>query len=348
MEWVKARGFRYIYIWACPPQRGDAYIIYCHPKWQRTPSAERLRKWYGEMIEQCKAAGVIIHQTNIYEKHLSSFRPLVNTRATHKSSSTRMSATSSLAPTSSKFSSLTTDNKSSMKINYPVENLPYFYGDYIPNEIESLLARLSRKTFQSDRSIVSWWETIWGVTAKATLATLPVNNNDTSEYMKGEAQMSVMNKTGPSFWKFESTVDLNSIDFHDPPGSSLCTAMTPNQRNEWLMRKLATSIKPMSENFFVLQLSGVKNKSKEKGTKKKKRRIVNDYKNHGFGADVSLLKNTILKSDTSDPDPVLPPGIFDTRLAFLDYSQQRHLQFDQLRRAKYSSIVLLQHLTLDL
>jgi len=60
MAWVRARGFRQCYIWACPPGRGDAYVMYCHPRWQRTPSAERLRKWYTQIVSRLYNEGVVV------------------------------------------------------------------------------------------------------------------------------------------------------------------------------------------------------------------------------------------------------------------------------------------------
>jgi E1A/CREB-binding protein len=58
--WVRARGFNSAYIWACPPQKGDAYVMNCHPKWQRNPSNERLRKWYNSIFKRCEQEGIVV------------------------------------------------------------------------------------------------------------------------------------------------------------------------------------------------------------------------------------------------------------------------------------------------
>ena len=52
LKWVQARGFRYCHIWACPPQRGDNFIFWCHPPHQRTPSRDRLTIWYNQMLRR--------------------------------------------------------------------------------------------------------------------------------------------------------------------------------------------------------------------------------------------------------------------------------------------------------
>jgi hypothetical protein len=52
LKWCQARGFQHGYIWACPPQRGDSFIFWCHPAHQRTPSRERLVQWYTAMLNR--------------------------------------------------------------------------------------------------------------------------------------------------------------------------------------------------------------------------------------------------------------------------------------------------------
>ena len=51
-----------------------------------------------------------------------------------------------------------------------------------------------------------------------------------------------------------------------------------------------------------------------------------------------------LVPDTSDPDPLLKCAFVDSRHTFLEMCQFRHYQFDTLRRAKHSSLMLLYHL----
>lgn len=57
---------------------------------------------------------------------------------------------------------------------------------------------------------------------------------------------------------------------------------------------------------------------------------------------ISMLKS--LKMDTSDPDEVILCPLMDNRHTFLEVCQYRSFQFDALRRAKYSSLVMLYYL----
>jgi len=65
---ARSRGYVTANIWACPPQRGDGYIFHRHPVQQRTPTKDRLRKWYDEMIAQSQAEGVVARVTSFHEQ----------------------------------------------------------------------------------------------------------------------------------------------------------------------------------------------------------------------------------------------------------------------------------------
>jgi len=53
---------------------------------------------------------------------------------------------------------------------------------------------------------------------------------------------------------------------------------------------------------------------------------------------------TDVPSDTKDKDDILESEFFDTRQAFLSLCQGNHYQYDTLRRAKHSSMMVLYHL----
>ena len=57
---------------------------------------------------------------------------------------------------------------------------------------------------------------------------------------------------------------------------------------------------------------------------------------------LALLAN--IAADTSDPDPTSQSPMNDSRHTFLEMCQYRHYQFDTLRRAKHSSMMVLYYL----
>lgn len=71
MKYVKMRGFCKMYIWACPPQQGgEDYILYCHPPHQKTPKSDRLRAWYHRVIDLAMQRGIAVDRSNLYVEHM--------------------------------------------------------------------------------------------------------------------------------------------------------------------------------------------------------------------------------------------------------------------------------------
>jgi hypothetical protein len=57
-----------------------------------------------------------------------------------------------------------------------------------------------------------------------------------------------------------------------------------------------------------------------------------------------IIPGIFFKDDTEDVDDTLESEHFDTRQSFLNLCQGNHYQFDQLRRAKHTSMMVLYHL----
>lgn len=71
LEYVKNRGFHTAHIWACPPLKGDDYILYCHPVQQKTPKDDMLRKWYDKVLQICVERGIAHSINDLYNEFLA-------------------------------------------------------------------------------------------------------------------------------------------------------------------------------------------------------------------------------------------------------------------------------------
>lgn len=67
LDYVRKRGFSTCHIWACPPGKGDDYILYAKPEDQKTPRDDRLKNWYYTMLKKAQERGIIGKVTNMYD-----------------------------------------------------------------------------------------------------------------------------------------------------------------------------------------------------------------------------------------------------------------------------------------
>ncbi|KAG0465829.1 hypothetical protein HPP92_019993 [Vanilla planifolia] len=133
-----------------------------------------------------------------------------------------------------------------------------------------------------------------------------------------------------------------------------------------LMHKLGETISPMKEDFImvhlqhacthccILMVSGnrwVCNQCKnfqlcdmcyeaEQRLENRDRHPVNSRDMH----DLYPIEINDVPADTKDKDEIVESEFFDTRQAFLSLCQGNHYQYDTLRRAKHSSMMVLYHL----
>lgn len=71
LDYVRCKGYSTAHIWACPPLKGDDYILFAKPEDQKTPKDDRLRQWYIDMLQECQRRGIVGKMTNAYDLYFS-------------------------------------------------------------------------------------------------------------------------------------------------------------------------------------------------------------------------------------------------------------------------------------
>ena len=69
LRYVKARGFHTAHIWSCPPTPGDDYVFHCHPSKQLIPRDVMLRSWYHEILEKAKKEGIVLEVRTLHDEY---------------------------------------------------------------------------------------------------------------------------------------------------------------------------------------------------------------------------------------------------------------------------------------
>ncbi|XP_062229754.1 probable histone acetyltransferase HAC-like 1 [Phragmites australis] len=278
LQYCKQRGFTSCYIWACPPLKGEDYIMYCHPEIQKTPKSDKLREWYLSMLRKATKEDIVVELTNLYEHF---FTP-----------------------------------KRECKAKVTAVRLPYFDGDYWPGAAEDIINQIF----------------------------LPEDNRILQK--KGKIKNSIKKRT------------LKAAGLTDLCGNASKDAM--------LMQKLGEIICPMKEDFIMVHLqyscshccifmvSGrrwICNQCKSfyicdkcYNVEQQREEMEKHPSNSTDSHTLHPVEIVGVPKDTKDRDDTLESESFDTRQAFLSLCQGNHYQYDTLRRAKHSSMMVLYHL----
>jgi hypothetical protein len=115
-----------------------------------------------------------------------------------------------------------------------------------------------------------------------------------------------------------------------------------------LMSELSKNVNRLKDDMYVLMFAPPPGTAQELDLPSSSSSSSNAKKSlgeepHGISQECLLMLQDIVP-DTSDPDPSIRSPFIESRQTFLEMCQFRHLQFDCLRRAKYSSSLLIFHL----
>ncbi|MCE3214699.1 hypothetical protein HAX54_053074 [Datura stramonium] len=278
LEYCKKRGFTSCYIWACPPLKGEDYILYCHPEIQKTPKSDKLREWYLSMLRKAKEENIVVELTNLYDHFFIS--------------------------------------TGECKAKVTAARLPYFDGDYWPGAAEDMINQLQQE------------------------------EDGRKQHKKGTIRKTITKRA------------LKASGQSDLSGNV--------SKDLLLMHKLGETISPMKEDFImvhlqhacthccILMVSGNRWECKqcknfqlcdkcyetEQKLEDRERHPINQKDKHTlYPSEIKEVPH-----DTKDEDEILESEFFDTRQAFLSLCQGNHYQYDTLRRAKHSSMMVLYHL----
>ncbi|KAL4583212.1 hypothetical protein LXL04_007779 [Taraxacum kok-saghyz] len=278
LEYCKLRGFTSCYIWACPPLKGEDYILYCHPEIQKTPKSDKLREWYLAMLRKATKENIVVDLTNLYDHFFVS--------------------------------------SGECKAKVTATRLPYFDGDYWPGAAEDIIYQLRQE----------------------------------EEGRKQNRKGSIKKTLNKRALKASGQTDLS--------GNA--------SKDLLLMHRLGETISPMKEDFImvhlqhacthccILMVSGTRwvcNQCKkfqlcdkcyevEQTLEDRERHPIHHRDKH----PLYPVEINDVSTDTKDKDEILESEFFDTRQAFLSLCQGNHYQYDTLRRAKHSSMMVLYHL----
>ncbi|KAI7985393.1 Histone acetyltransferase HAC1 [Camellia lanceoleosa] len=278
LEYCKKRGFTSCYIWACPPLKGEDYILYCHPEIQKTPKSDKLREWYLSMLRKAAKENIVVELTNLYHHFFVSTEEC--------------------------------------KAKVTAARLPYFDGDYWPGAAEDIIYQLRQE--EDGRKLHKKGTTKKTITKRALKAS---GQSD----LTGNASkdLLLMHKLGETICPMKE----DFIMVHLQHACTHCCILMVSG-NRWVCNQC--------KNFHLCD----KCYEAEQKLEERDRHPINQRDKHVLYP----VEINDVSEDTKDKDEILESEFFDTRQAFLSLCQGNHYQYDTLRRAKHSSMMVLYHL----
>ncbi|KAH6785259.1 hypothetical protein C2S51_037714 [Perilla frutescens var. frutescens] len=277
LEYCKRRGFTSCYIWACPPLKGEDYILYCHPEIQKTPKSDKLREWYLAMLRKATKENIVVELTNLYEHFFIS--------------------------------------TGECKAKVTAARLPYFDGDYWPGAAEDIIYQLQQEEDGKKQSKKGTMKK--SITKRALKA-----SGQTDLSSNASKDLMLMHRLGDTI----TSMKEDFIMVHLQHSCSHCCILLVSGKR-WVCKQC--------KKFNLCDRCY----DAERKRDDRERHPVN-YKDVHPLYPVEIAE---VPDDTKDNEN-LESEFFDTRQAFLSLCQGNHYQYDTLRRAKHSSMMVLYHL----
>lgn len=363
LDYVKARGFHTAHIWACPPQKGDDYILYVHPPDQKTPKPQILRLWYDEMLKRCMERKVVCEITDLHAEFLSD----PNIEATSlpyfegdywmneaeviiknltdgkredstindESGGNKSKRKKSKRPLKSWSVSAAQGERDPLmaKLASIIEPMKdtFFVARLHPREFADKFARqcdLPRDEHEKEQSEKELQEE--ALSGQDIVPQIP-EMEKTSDAPPSDSEN--IEEEQDDFALAAASVSSGTNDFAEiqPPINSESSVMEVASEVE--VKKVVYSSAKFNNQASIETKENLQLEHQEISEVHKTRKLILS------GEDMPNLPD-----DTEDVDDIQECEHFDTRQSFLNLCQGNHYQFDQLRRAKHSSMMVLYHL----
>lgn len=302
LRFVKERGFHTAHIWSCPPTPGDEYIFYNHPSSQQIPHEDKLRHWYNQILDKAKAEGIVVETSNLHDEYF-------------KNGGADSPMGQAIDPTC----------------------LPYFEGDYIPGEIENIILQLKD---EERRGIITD-----GFAGGRRPPGGKVGTRSNPGQLVNQYQDRVMLRLGKAICKMKENfmiVRLRSKRFVAAVERGDDVSGWPDDGDEESISETGgkdSSVLKQSESEDKdendeEQDSPITSKSPEKSAFAEIEPALAKHFAEFKGSGKKI-------GSTIDEDQTFESDIIDNRQVFLNYCMGNHCQFDELRRAKHSTALLL-------
>ena len=307
LRYVKKRGFLNAHIWCCPPSNGDNYVFNCRPPQQLTPKDCVLYNWYVKMLERAKSEKIVVKVKTLYEEYFI--------------------------------------NKGIDVLCEKVPDpmcLPYFEGDYIQGEIENIIKEINDEevTKKKEKCI----DSISPTEPKCKMGN-KIGTRSNPGALVNQQRDKVMLRLGHALSPMKKNFIV--VYLHDKEFPLTLERQQQLDRKLDFVKEKQIELNSKNNSLNLDDAKNDKAKSEKQLTnphshEQKKEPIFE--KNVSHLLQVNPFHDINIIGNTNDRNPTMESNFFHSRQEFLNFCQNNNFQFDQLRRAKHSTMMILFHL----
>lgn len=307
-DYVRRHGFSRVHIWSCPPQKRISYVFWCRPPFQKTPSAEHLRRWYNSLLEKAKEHGIVKSWSTMYDEFFSDSVCQASSSGGSTPSASFVSVKEENGGVGVSTRGTTVQSLNPDELMWPVQQLPpIFDGDIIPSELERILGRIVSRNEKKERA------------------------SKNKRMAVARAKNCKVARVGGKFAVGNMLMRIKE----ETPSAVDAVAPQVKVRLRELFNKLQFAVQRLKNDLLVVELEvddGEEAKTDE-----------------GSGdVDMVMISRPSRRRDCR-PEELVPswckqvPRFFGSRFMFHQLCSYAGYQFDSLRRAKHSTMMMLHH-----
>jgi len=383
IDYEKQRGITKVFIWACPPESGTDYVLYCHPKPQKNPKDTILRSWYFRLLEDARQLGVVTSVDNLYDSYIrrvcsakdipnfdGDFWPgVAEVIISEKLEKKGIKARDLVVRNNTKRKSISKKKKkvapvitnAAPSVPLPVWPPPKPAKWTETPQQDNLIAKLGDRIKQKKEDFLVVF--LWHICAECScyidqpeaLYWLP------NEYLKGTTPLDHKAKHAPPYAlchscylsayhdEFQNEPKFTEPDHFTPP-SEISLKRSAESAELSAVEDATKRTKKESDN----QLSGDEESEASEANDDNEAtdkllapgvqaRPGNPWSVRPCELKEMTIQRTKIPPITTDADSRIENQLVETRNSFLTLCQKNSYQFDELRRAKHSTMMFLFH-----
>ena len=323
LQYAKDAGYTHAHIWVAPPKQGDDYIFYAHPDEMvsKRMGLLKLKEWYERMLDEAKKRKVIddyqVTGCHCHHRHLLHRHHHLHTHLL-------------LPPIDYQ------DMLEEYKDIESAADLPMFSGDHWAMSIQNKIIDQTKKSEEAVKKK--------GQQGAQTAAQRAILEEEQKRIAEEEArrakQLEEQKKAAAE--RAAAGCRTSSRETAGRGGVAAQNFEAERMSERQQQAALAAAAGPSSENGAA---GGKANAEKQE--EQLLNQITEEMRSMRNHFIVVTMDRNFKKEDRKtivDPVPLLSNEFVDTRSAFLEKCQMYHWQFDELRNAQHSTLMLLYYL----